>query len=133
MSTVKTTPARSTPAGTPEQILRRFIRTGRLDERCQLEVTGPSEVTIVVLRAADSRHGAGRAFLRALKQAGWRVHVRHPTREALPFWRRMRADRLLDEDPDALRTWEEFLDPIESQMKVPDLFDEDDPTEPAPR
>ncbi|WP_221031179.1 hypothetical protein [Actomonas aquatica] len=83
-------------------------------------------MTILYLRAAARRHGTGRAFLRSLKSAGLRVHVQHPTQEALPFWRHMRTQQLLDDDPDAVRSWEDFLSPLECQMKAPECFETDD-------
>jgi len=108
----------------PGQILERFIAGGLIDSRSRIEGRGDAEIAIVYLRATRPRAGAGRQFLRALKQAGLRVHIVHPTDEALPFWRRMNAEHLVDDDPDQPRTWDAFIGALECQMKKPD-FGED--------
>lgn len=108
----------------PGQILERFIEGGLIDSRSRIEGRGDAEIAIVYLRATRPRAGAGRQFLRALKQAGLRIHIVHPTDEALPFWRRMNAEHLVDDDPDQLRTWDDFIGALECQMKKPDLGDD---------
>ncbi len=107
----------------PAQILEQFVNLGLIDPRSRLEPRGESDVAIVYLRATRPYAGAGRQFLRALKLAGLHVHIVHPTREALPFWRRMNAEHLVDDDPDQLRTWNDFIGALECQMKKPGLED----------
>lgn len=106
------------------EILGRFIGDGKLDPGCRIEMTGTADVSIVYLRVLHPHTGVGREFLHALKTAGFRVHVRYPTAEALPFWRRMRAEALLDDNPDLVRSWDQFLGALESQMKKPESFSE---------
>ena len=107
-------------------ILENFIRSGLIDPRSRIEVRGEANIAIIYLRATHPHAGAGRQFLRALKQAGLHIHIVHPTREALPFWRRMNAEHLVDDDPDQLPTWNDFLGALECQMKKP--FAEDEKT-----
>ncbi len=108
---------------TPSQILARFIADGLLDPLSRIETLNPSEVAIVYLRVTHPHAGIGRRFLRRLNQAGWHVHIRYPTTEALPFWRRMNAEHLVDDDPDEVRSWNDFIGALGSQMKKPDLTD----------
>ena len=103
-------------------ILGRFVSDGQLDPRTRIETIGSSEVAIIYLRVTHPHTGIGRAFLHALKVAGLSIHVRYPTADALPFWRQMRTEHLLDDDPDRVRSWDEFLGALESQMKKPDAF-----------
>ncbi|HEY0944348.1 MAG TPA: hypothetical protein VGD81_03745 [Opitutaceae bacterium] len=109
---------------TAAEILGRFVRDGKLDPRCRIETIGTDDVAIVYLRVTRPHTGVGRAFLHALKTAGFRVHVRYPTADALPFWRRMRAEALLDDNPDLVRSWDQFLGALESQMKKPESVSE---------
>lgn len=104
----------------PEQILAQFVELGLIDGRSRVQ-THDDEVDILYLRAAHPHEGAGRRFLQALKQAGLHVHIVHPTFEALPFWRRMNAEHLVDDDPDRLRTWDDYIDTLECQMGKPGM------------
>lgn len=106
---------------TPKQILEQFVDLGLIDRRSRVETHGDSDVDIVYLRAVHPHEGTGRRFLQALKQAGLCIHIVYPTFEALPFWRRMNAEHLVDDDPDQLRTWNDYVGTLECQMKKPDL------------
>lgn len=101
---------------TPTQILARFVAEHRLDPTSRIEVFGPQDVAIVYLRAQQCHHAHGGSFLRELVRQGWHVHVQFPLRAALPFWRRMRAAGLLEDDPNAIPTWEDYLESLEHQM-----------------
>ncbi len=107
----------------PLQILARFVASGLLDPRSRIEMLGESAISIRYLRATRLHAGIGRSFLRELKQAGLEVHIVHPLPEALPFWRRMNEEHLVDDDPDALLTWHDYMGVLECQMKKPDLPD----------
>ncbi len=97
-------------------LLCSFMRCGKLTVESAIEELGDCEVLVVNLHAVRERIGIGREFLRALSREHIRVHIQYPLREALPFWRRMCAEGLIADDPDALPTWEDFLGSIESEM-----------------
>ena len=105
----------------PLEILARFVTSGLLDPRSRIETLGESSISILYIRASRPHTGVGRSFLRELKQAGLEVHIVHPLREALPFWRRMNEEHLVDDDPDALLTWNDYVGVLECQMKKPDF------------
>lgn len=107
----------------PLEILARFVAGGLLDPRSRIETLGESAIAIRYLRATRLHVGIGRRFLRELKEAGLEIHIVHPLPEALPFWRRMNEEHLVDDDPDALLTWHDYMGVLECQMKKPDLSD----------
>jgi hypothetical protein len=107
----------------PLQILARFVAGGLLDPRSKIEMRGETVISILYLRATRLHAGIGRSFLRELKQAGLEVHITPPLPEALPFWRRMNEEHLVDDDPDALPSWHAHMSMLECQMKKPDWSD----------
>lgn len=111
---------------TPSAILARFVADGMLDPQSRIESDGRSDVSIVYIRSTCPLHGFARRFLQALKKAGMHVHVMLPTVEALPFWRRMSAEHLVDDDPDKLQTWNDFMGALSCSMRKPDFTEQID-------
>ncbi len=107
---------------TVSALLRDYVETGKLDRHSAVEVLNESEVLVVNLRAARLQAGIGREFLQALKRLNVRIHIEHPVRDALPFWRKMRTEGLVDDDPDAQPTWEDFATGLECQMTADKSF-----------
>ncbi|MFY9925080.1 MAG: hypothetical protein WCA95_00105 [Opitutaceae bacterium] len=97
-------------------LLREYVQCGKLDCHTTVEILSDSEVMVLNLRAAQLHSGIGREFLRAMKGLNLFVHIDHPVRDALPFWRQMWKEGLVADDPDAQPTWEDFLTGLESQM-----------------
>lgn len=108
------------------EVITRFLSEGLIDRHSRVELASPTEAWIVFLRTTQPQRGIGRCFLRALKQLGLQIHVRHPVREAMPFWRNMHAEGLIADDPDAVRSWEDFIGAIETQMVDPESLGDSD-------
>lgn len=120
----------------PLSLLVDYIKEGKLDPQSHIEVLNDSEVSIVNIHSTIQRSGIGRAFLQTMKEMGVCIHVLHPMREAMPFWRKMWTEGLIADDPDSEPTWESFLTGLECQMTSDDWSDEDaedvSPEQPRP-
>ena len=109
----------------PQSLLMDYVNEGKLDPQTHIEVLNDSEISIVNIHSTKQRNGVGRAFLQALKLMGVSVHVLHPMNEAMPFWRKMWDEGLINDDPDQETTWESFLTGLECQMSA-DVWAGDD-------
>jgi hypothetical protein len=103
-------------ANMASSLLCTFMRAGKLTVESAIQELSDYEVLVLNLHAVHKRTGIGREFLNALRREHIRVHIQYPLRDALPFWRRMSAEGLIADNPDALPTWEDFLNGIESEM-----------------
>lgn len=113
-------------------LLLDFIREGKVDPHSRIAVLSDTEISILNLRTVHRQVGIAREFLRLLKAHGLFIHVDHPVRDALPFWRKMWREGLIDDDPDELVCWESFLNGLECQMTADKSFAVDKDAPPAP-
>jgi len=99
------------PTKKASDIFDKYLKKGLITDEIDYNDDDPGQVSIKFIVSTKPKQGNIRNLLKELKQAGYEIFLDHPRVDALPFWKKMYREKLINDNPDYLETWEGALGP----------------------